>query len=73
MFYFQYLIAELRRRKARSLLTAFGLAVGIAFVIATGALSSGVSDAQDEVLDPLRGVGTDLSVSRPLSAEGSGS
>jgi hypothetical protein len=31
-----------------------------------GALSKGLDDAQDTVLEPLTGVGTDLSVSCPL-------
>jgi putative ABC transport system permease protein len=35
-------------------------------VVIVGALSSGLDDAQDEVLEPLTGVGTDVSVSRPI-------
>lgn len=66
MFYLQYLLAELRRRPGRTALTALGLAVGVGLVVIVGALSRGLDDAQDEVLDPLTGVGTDLSVSRPL-------
>jgi ABC-type antimicrobial peptide transport system permease subunit len=66
MFYLQYLIAELRRRPGRTALTALGLAVGVGLVVIVGALSKGLDDAQDEVLEPLTGVGTDLSVSRPL-------
>jgi ABC-type lipoprotein release transport system permease subunit len=37
-----------------------------------GALSAGLDDAQDEVLKPLTGVGTDLSVSRPLAVPDDG-
>jgi ABC-type antimicrobial peptide transport system permease subunit len=66
MFYLQYLLAEVRRRPGRTALTALGLAVGVGLVIIVGALSKGLDDAQDEVLEPLTGVGTDLSVSRPL-------
>src|ERR671915_565630 len=66
MFYLHYLFAELRRRPARTALTALGLAVGVGLVVIIGALSKGLDDAQDEVLEPLTGLGTDLSVSRPL-------
>ena len=67
MFYIRYLGAELRRRPGRTTLTALGLAVGVGLVVIVGALSRGLDDAQDEVLEPLTGVGTDLSVSRPLA------
>jgi putative ABC transport system permease protein len=73
MFYLQYLSAELRRRPGRTALTALGLAVGVGLVVIVGALSAGLDDAQDEVLEPLTGVGTDLSVSRPISVPGEGS
>lgn len=66
MFYLRYLLAELRRRPGRTALTALGLAVGVGLVVIVGALSKGLDDAQDEVLEPLTGVGTDLSVSRPI-------
>ena len=67
MFYIRYLGAELRRRPGRTALTALGLAVGVGLVVIVGALSAGLDDAQDEVLEPLTGVGTDLSVTRPIS------
>src|ERR671919_414272 len=67
MFYLQYLYAELRRRPGRTALTALGLAVGVGLVVIVGALSAGLDDAQDDVLEPLTGVGTDLSVSRPIA------
>ncbi len=70
MFYIQYVWAEVRRRRGRTALTAFGLAVGVGLVVIVGALSQGLDDAQDEVLEPLTGVGTDLSVSRPLVVQG---
>jgi ABC-type antimicrobial peptide transport system permease subunit len=66
VFYIRYLAAELRRRPGRTALTALGLAVGVGLVVIVGALSKGLDDAQAEVLEPLTGVGTDLSVSRPL-------
>jgi putative ABC transport system permease protein len=67
VFYIRYLAAELRRRPGRTALTALGLAVGVGLVVIVGALSAGLDDAQDEVLEPLTGVGTDLSVSRPIA------
>jgi ABC-type antimicrobial peptide transport system permease subunit len=70
VFYLQYLISELRRRPGRTALTALGLAVGVGLVVIVGALSKGLDDAQEEVLEPLTGVGTDLSVSRPIAVPG---
>jgi ABC-type antimicrobial peptide transport system permease subunit len=67
VFYLQYLLAELRRRPARTALTALGLAVGVGLVVIVGALSRGLDEAQEKVLRPLTGVGTDLSVSRPIA------
>jgi ABC-type antimicrobial peptide transport system permease subunit len=67
MFQLTYMLAELRRRRARTILTALGLAVGIALVITTNAVSSGLDDAQQKVLAPLTGVGTDMTVARPLT------
>jgi ABC-type antimicrobial peptide transport system permease subunit len=66
VFYIRYLAAELRRRPGRTALTALGLAVGVGLVVIVGALSRGLDDAQEEVLRPLTGVGTDISVSRPI-------
>lgn len=69
MFSVIYVVSELRRRAGRTALTALGLAVGVALVVAVGALTDGLDDAQEQVLDPLTGVGTDISVSRPLAVE----
>ncbi len=66
MFYLTYMLNELRRRSGRTLLTALGLAVGVGLVVAVNALSTGLDRAQDEVLKPLTGVGTDMSVTRPI-------
>ena len=66
MFYVRYIVSELRRRRGRTLLTALGLAVGVGLVVTVTALSKGLDNAQDEVLKPLTGLGTDLSVTRPL-------
>jgi ABC-type antimicrobial peptide transport system permease subunit len=69
MFYAAYMLAELRRRLGRTLVTALGLAVGIGLVIAVSALSRDLDDAQAEVLRPLTGVGTDLSVTRTVNID----
>jgi len=67
LFYLRYLAAELRRRKGRTVLTASCLALGVGLVVAVTSLSAGLDDAQGEVLDPLTGVGTEMSVTRPLT------
>ena len=67
LFYLRYLVSELRRRKGRTLLTALGLGVGVGLVVTVTALSTGIDRAQAKVLKPLTGVGTDMSVSRPIS------
>jgi ABC-type antimicrobial peptide transport system permease subunit len=66
VFYLTYILAELRRRSGRTILTALGLAIGVGLVVTVNALSRGRDDAQARVLEPLTGVGTDMSVSRPI-------
>jgi ABC-type antimicrobial peptide transport system permease subunit len=66
MFYVTYLLAELRRRSGRTVLTALGLAIGVGLVVTVNALSTGLDRAQAAVLEPLTGVGTDMSVTRPV-------
>ena len=66
MFFLSYIASELRRRRARTILTALGLAVGVALVISVNALSNGLDHAQQKVLQPLTGVGTDMTVTRPI-------
>lgn len=72
MFYLSYMLAELRRRRGRTILTALGLAVGVALVVTVGAVSAGLDDAQQKVLAPLTGVGTDMTVTRPLNVSQDG-
>jgi ABC-type antimicrobial peptide transport system permease subunit len=73
VFYIRFLGAELRRRPGRTALTALGLAIGVGLVVIVSALSAGLDDAQDEVLEPLTGVGTDMRVTRPLRVTRRGS
>jgi ABC-type antimicrobial peptide transport system permease subunit len=62
--FFTYIYRELRRRHRQALLTALGLAVGVGLVVAVTAYANGVAQAQDEVLESLYGVGTDITVTR---------
>ena len=64
MFYLRYLRSELLRRRARTILTVLGLAVGVGLVIAISGLSRGLDDAQKTALNPLSTIGTDLTVTR---------
>ena len=66
MFFLTYMLAELRRRSGRTVLTALGLGLGVGLVVTVTALSTGLDRAQAQILEPLTGVGTDMSVSRPI-------
>jgi ABC-type antimicrobial peptide transport system permease subunit len=70
VFYLRYLRAELLRRKGRTIVTLAGLALGVGLVIAIASLSNGLEEAQEATLDPLAGIGTDLTVTRSASDEG---
>jgi ABC-type antimicrobial peptide transport system permease subunit len=72
VFFLSYISSELRRRGGRTLLTALGLGVGVGLVVAVTALSDGLDRAQDEILQPLTGLGTDMSVTRPLDLDNNG-
>jgi hypothetical protein len=72
MFYLRYLRSELLRRRARTVLTVLGLALGVGLVIAISGLSRGLDHAQKTALDPLSTIGTDLTVTRaPQTSNGS--
>ncbi|HEU5207068.1 MAG TPA: ABC transporter permease [Gaiellaceae bacterium] len=66
MFFLTYMLSELRRRSGRTVLTALGLGLGVGLVVTVSALSTGLDRAQAAILEPLTGVGTDMSVSRPI-------
>jgi ABC-type antimicrobial peptide transport system permease subunit len=62
VFYLSYLRSELVRRKSRTILTASGLAIGVALVIVISSLTHGLDNAQRNALNPLSSIGTDLTV-----------
>jgi putative ABC transport system permease protein len=62
VFFLRYLKNELVRRRARTVVTLVGLGVGVALVIALASLAKGLDRAQKQTLDPLGGIGTDLTV-----------
>ncbi len=62
--FFTYLRRELRNRRKQTVVVAIGLAVAIALVIVVNAVSTGVKDAQSEVLESVYGVGTDITVNQ---------
>jgi ABC-type antimicrobial peptide transport system permease subunit len=66
--FFTYLGRELRRRARQASVIAVGLALGIGLVITVTALSSGVKNAQGEVLHSLYGQDTDITVTKTPAA-----
>jgi ABC-type antimicrobial peptide transport system permease subunit len=62
VFYLRYIRNELVRRRARTILTVVGLGLGVALVIVIAGVSSGLDKAQKKTLNPLAGIGTDLTV-----------
>ena len=73
MFYLRYLRNELVRRRTRTILTLLGLGLGVALVVAITSLSNGLDRAQKKTLNPLAGIGTDLTVTlQPQQDQNSG-
>lgn len=70
--FFTYLRRELRRRRKAALVVASGLALGIALVIVVNSVSNGMGKAQDEVLQSLYGLGTDMTVTKASAPDASG-
>jgi ABC-type antimicrobial peptide transport system permease subunit len=69
MFYVRYLGNELLRRRTRTVLTVAGLGLGVALVIVLAGLSRGLDRAQKTALNPLSGIGTDLTVTRGVQQD----
>jgi len=73
VFYVRYLRNELVRRRTRTVVTLLGLGLGVALVVAISSLSAGLDKAQKKTLNPLAGIGTDLTVTlAPQQDTGSG-
>jgi putative ABC transport system permease protein len=72
VFFVRYTWSELVRRRGRTLVTVSGLALGVALVIVIVALARGLDDAQATALDPLSGIGTDLTVTRAPTEDAGG-
>jgi ABC-type antimicrobial peptide transport system permease subunit len=72
VFFVNYVRNELFRRRTRTILTAIGLAIGVALVVAISAVSKGLDHAQKTALNPLSGIGTDLTVTRAAQTNNNG-
>ncbi|MCZ2825682.1 MULTISPECIES: ABC transporter permease [unclassified Modestobacter] len=59
-----YVRRELRGRLRQTVIVAVGLALAIALVLVVNAASAGVRNAQDDVLESVYGVGTDITVTQ---------
>ncbi|CAM5492509.1 ABC transporter permease [Leifsonia shinshuensis] len=64
-----YLRRELLNRRKQTVIIAIGMALAIALVIIVNAVSAGVKDAQASVLQSVYGVGTDITVTKPATAQ----
>jgi ABC-type antimicrobial peptide transport system permease subunit len=73
MFFLNYVRNELFRRRTRTILTAIGLGLGVALVVSISAISNGLDHAQKTALNPLSGIGTDLTVTRAAQTNNSNS
>jgi len=69
MFYLTYLKAELLRRWGKTAIITFGLAIASAIIITIISTSQGLSASQEQVLNPLENVGTDIMVTRSVETE----
>ncbi|PFG21157.1 ABC transporter permease [Serinibacter salmoneus] len=70
--YARYLRRELAGRKKQTFIVAAGMAIAIALVMIVNALAAGVKDAQDQALDSVYGVGTDLTITGAQTEPGEG-
>jgi putative ABC transport system permease protein len=70
MFFFTYLLRELRRRMRQAIFVALGLALGVGLVVTVAAASTGVKKAESQVLGALDGIGTDMTVTGVTTVTG---
>ncbi len=71
--FFKYLRRELRGRSRQTFIVAIGMALSIALVIIVNSVSTGVKNAQAEVLQSVYGVGTDITVTQAPTEAGTSS
>ncbi|GAA1449327.1 ABC transporter permease [Leifsonia poae] len=64
-----YLRRELVNRRKQTIIIAVGMALAIALVIIVNSVSAGVKQAQASVLESVYGVGTDITVTEPATAQ----
>ncbi len=69
MFYVRYLISEVFRRLGRTITITAGLAVTGAIIILIISASQALSTSQEQVLNPLENVGTDILVTLSADSE----
>lgn len=62
--FFTYLRRELLNRRRQTLIVSVGLAIGIALVSTVSAISTGVKDSQQQVLNSLYGIRTDITITQ---------
>lgn len=64
-----YLRRELINRRKQTIIIAVGMALAIALVIIVNSVSAGVKSAQASVLQSVYGVGTDITITEPATAQ----
>ncbi len=69
MFYVRYLISEVFRRLGKTITITAGLAVTSAIIILIISASQSLSTSQEQVLNPLENVGTDILVTLSADAD----
>jgi putative ABC transport system permease protein len=67
-----YLRRELIGRRKQTIIIAIGMALAIALVIIVNSVAAGVKDAQTQVLKSVYGVGTDVTITQPVTAGAAG-
>lgn len=62
-----YLRRELLNRRKQTVIIAIGMALAIALVIIVNSVSAGVKQAQTSVLQSIYGIGTDITITKPVT------
>jgi putative ABC transport system permease protein len=67
-----YLRRELANRRRQTIIIAIGMALAIALVIVVNSVAAGVQNAQATALKSIYGVGTDITITEPVTAASTG-